>query len=71
MFKVCKGRGVKGFSFFFFLVTYYNVYAFNKTELLKCGPEPTDLPLPPPPSKFTYVDVEKLLSVILIECAEV
>lgn len=49
MFKVCKGRGVKGFSFFFFLVTYYNVYAFNKTELLKCGPEPTDLPLPPPP----------------------
>lgn len=69
MFKVCKGRGVKGFSFFFFLVTYYNVYAFNKTELLKCGPEPTDLP--PPKSKFTYVDVEKLLSVILIECAEV
>lgn len=40
-------------KFFFFFggggVTYYNVFAFNKTEFLKGGPWPNDLhPLPNP-----------------------
>lgn len=46
-------------------VTYYNVFAFNKTEFLKGGSLAQWPPSPSSPSKSTNVNVEMHFGVIL------
>lgn len=59
--KVCFFGGVGG-------VTYYNVFAFNKTEFYEGG---SLAQWPPSPSKSTNVNVEMHFGVILIEYTDV